>query len=234
MHVSVPRSTPGKRKMAVVKHFSDFSPVNVRERYAEARDLGGMQFVQLHHDGSPILLQTGILRTVSGVSKDDKFGKLRVSLVINQESIEFQKLQAFDARVLELAATSKWLKTKCPERDEAVIKELYTPTLRVPATDKKPSIRVNFPEKDVVVEDSDKKKIPTDLFLRSGMSKDARMTVILQCTGIWIRGSKFGTSWKVMRILIHPHKQNPIMKFLTPLSPSPSQEDTPSSSDDSM
>ena len=226
--------------MAVVKRFSDFSPVNVHERSDGAHDLGGMMFVHLHHDGLPILLQTGPLRTVGGVQKDNKFGKHTLCLVMNPESLEFRKLQAFDARVLELAATIKWLKTKCPERDEAVIKELYTPTLRIPATDKKPTIRVNFPEKDVEVLDSDDKKISTDLFLRSRMSKDAKLTVILRCTGIWIRGSKFGTSWKAMRILVHPHKQKPIMKFLTPSppkeddTPSPSQEDTPSSSSHSM
>ena len=73
---------------------------------------------------------------------------------------------------------------------------------------------------------SDNKMIPTDRFLRSGMSKDAKLTVILRCTGIWIRGSKFGTSWKAVRILVHPLNQKPMFKFLTP-SP-PKEDDRPS------
>jgi hypothetical protein len=118
---------------------------------------------------------------------------------------------------------------------------LYTPALRIPDTGKKPTIRVTVPEKDVEVVDSDDKKIPTDRFLRSGMSKDAKLTVILRCTGIWIRGSKFGTSWKAVRILVHPlkQKQKPILKFLSPSPPKkkstpipPKSEDTQSQSSD--
>ena len=212
--------------MAVVRRFSDFYPVNIRERSTGAQDLGGMQFVHLLYDGVPILLQTGPLRTVSGVQKDDKFGKHTMSLVVNPESIEFKKLQELDEQVLDLATKSTWLKTKCPVKDEAVIKELYTPALRIPAAGKKPTIRVTIPEKDLEVVNSDSKMIPTDRFLRSGMSKDAKLTVILRCTGIWIRGSKFGTSWKAVRILVHPLNQKPMFKFLTP-SP-PKEDDRPS------
>ncbi len=110
----------------------------------------------MKHHGLPILLQTGPLRTVKGVSKDEKFGKHTMSLVVNPESAEFQKLRAFDARVLELAAASTWLQTKCPDKDEAVIRELYTPALRVPDAGKRPTFRVTVPENDVEVWDSDK------------------------------------------------------------------------------
>ncbi len=66
--------------------------------------------MHLYHNGVPILLQTGPLRTVSGVQKDDKFGKHTMCLVLDPESIEFKKLEVFDARVLEMATKSTWLK----------------------------------------------------------------------------------------------------------------------------
>ena len=209
--------------MAVVEFFYKFAPESLEE--GPVRIYDGLKFVPLKHHGLPILLQTGPLRTVKGVSKDEKIGKHTMSLVVNPESAEFQKLRAFDARVLELAAASTWLQTKCPDKDDAVIRELYTPALRVPDTGKRPTFRVTVPEKDVEVWDSDKQKITATKFLLSGMSIPAPLTVILRCTGIWIRGSKFGTSWKAMQIMVHPFESK-IMKFLTP---SPSRKgDTPS------
>jgi hypothetical protein len=210
--------------MSAVKLFADFVPETVEDGSVRNLD-NGAKIVFLNHgaDHSPIILQTATLRTIKGVECND-FGdgpsKHTMELALAPEDAEYKKLEAFDARIIDLAATSKqkWLKTKSGSTPNvALLHELYTPSLRIPR-DKEtgkvsdrwpPTFRVTIPKSrdtgalDVEIWDSNKKKIDADVFLSSGMSRNAHLTVIVRCTGIWVGGGKFGTSWKAQQILVH-------------------------------
>nr|WRJ69812.1 hypothetical protein TetV2_00363 [Oceanusvirus sp.] len=210
--------------MTSVKLFSDFVPESVEEGSVRNLD-NGAKIVYLNHgsDRSPVILQTATLRTIKGI-EDNNFGdgptKYTMELALAPEDAEYQKLAAFDHRIVDIASTSKqkWLKTKngsTPNR--ALLEELYTPTLRIPR-DKEtgqvsdrwpPTFRVTIPQRrdtggfDIEVWDSSKNKVDINEFITSGQSRNAHITVIVRCTGIWVGGGKFGTSWKAQQILVH-------------------------------
>ena len=141
----------------------------------------------------------------------------------NETVKEFQDfLEGFDERMIDAGVenASKWFKMNNPNRE--VIKAFYTPLLkysRDPAGNLKPypptvklSLRKNkgapatgtnigsFQSKfyDPSAELDDKGEIPefapgTDI--NQILSKRSQVTAIMQCTGVWFAGGKFGTTW---------------------------------------
>jgi hypothetical protein len=90
-----------------------------------------------------------------------------------------------------------------------MVKMLYTPTMKF-AKDAEgnlkpypPTLKVQLRQRDgkfeTVVYD-DKKRPLTDVPLEDVLVKRSMLTVLIQCTGVWITGGKFGLSWKAVQI----------------------------------
>lgn len=234
--------------MSTVKLFRDFDPSTVEEGSLRNLD-NGAKIVFLNHgvDRGPIVLQTASLRTIKGIESSD-FGdgptKHTMELALAPDHAEYIKLAEMDEKIVELAFNSKqkWLKTKtgAPYNSIDMVKDKYTPTLRIPR-DKEgnvsdrwpPTFRVTIPTDratgafQVEIWDSKHQKIKTEDFI--GSSRNAHVSVIARCTGIWVAGNAFGVSWKAQQILVHSAGQTRMGSFafigvdnlLDPAKPAP-------------
>lgn len=220
--------------MSSLQLFKDFDPSSVDEGSVRSMD-NRAKIVYLNHgpDKCPIILQTTTLRSIKGIENND-YGdgptKYTMELALSPDDAEYQKLAEFDQRIIDIAATSKqkWINTKngsVPNRE--LLEELYTPTLKIPR-DKQtgevsdrwpPTFKVTIPQRrdtgefDLELWDSSKNKIDVKNFITSGSSRNAQMTVIVKCTGVWVGGGKFGTTWKAHQILVHAAGRQSIGSF---------------------
>jgi len=135
-------------------------------------------------------------------------------------------LEAFDERMIDAGVENagKWFKMANPSRE--VIKAFYTPLLkysRDPQGNLKPyppTIKLalrqkkgltgsqtssfetcfyNAAEKDTSGKVSE---FPRDSALEQVLCKWSNVTAIVQCTGIWFAGGKFGTTWKAVQMRV--------------------------------
>jgi hypothetical protein len=86
---------------------------------------------------------------------------------------------------------------------------LYTPSVRF-AKDADgnpkpypPTLKIQLRQRDGKFETAiydDKKRPLTDIPLEDVLVKKAFLTALVQCTGVWFAGGKFGLSWKAIQI----------------------------------
>jgi hypothetical protein len=123
----------------------------------------------------------------------------------------FEGLCELDNKLIEdgLVNSQTWFKKKHSSAD--VLKELYTPMVKFPkdkngeVTDKyPPTIKLSLPHNgtDFTCDVYDSKKNIVDL--NSIETKSAKVSAIIQCMGIWMVGSKYGVSWKVIQMKVTP------------------------------
>ena len=218
--------------MSAVKLFSEFDPSTVEEGSVRNLD-NGAKIVFLNHgaDRSPVILQTATLRTIRGIEAND-FGdgptKHTMELALCPDDTEYKKLQELDEAIVNLAFNSKqkWLKSKTGASYSSIdmVRDKYTPTLRIPrdkdgnVSDRwPPTFRVTVPQDrntgafNVEVWDSKRRRMGVKEF--SEQSRNAQVTVIARCTGIWVAGNAFGVSWKAQQILVHSSTRSSIGSF---------------------
>jgi hypothetical protein len=137
-------------------------------------------------------------------------------------------LEAFDERMIDAGVenASKWFKMNEPDR--VVIKAFYTPLVKVSRDTQNnpkpypPTFKLamrkkldsvatsnlsgsfethfyNAAEKDVK---GDVVKFAPDMAVDQVLCKRAQVTAIIQCTGIWFAGGKFGTTWKAVQLRV--------------------------------
>jgi hypothetical protein len=90
-----------------------------------------------------------------------------------------------------------------------MVKMFYTPTMRF-ARDAEgnlkpypPTLKIQLRQRDGKFETAvydDKKRPLNDIPLEDVLVKRAYLTVLIQCTGVWFAGGKFGLSWKALQI----------------------------------
>jgi hypothetical protein len=90
-----------------------------------------------------------------------------------------------------------------------MVRMFYTPTLRF-AKDAEgnlkpypPTLKIQLRKRDGKFETAvydDKKRPLTDVPLEDVLVKKAFLTALIQCTGVWFAGGKFGLSWKAIQI----------------------------------
>lgn len=219
--------------MSAVTTFKDFNPATVKESSnVRHLDTGG-KMVWLSHTGSqpdagsgPIILQTSQMRSPNGIRGWENEGaptKYSMELVLDPAGTEYKKLLEFDQKILDIACNTKnkWIKKASKE----VLDALYNPTVRVPrdketdeVTDKWPvTFKLTIPQRDggFVCELWDNKRKMLDVadFIKSGSGRNCLVTVIAQCTGIWVAGGKFGTTWKAQQILVHSSSNSSLQSF---------------------
>jgi hypothetical protein len=62
----------------------------------------------------------------------------------------------------------------------------------------------------------------------------ARCMVIMQCTGIWVVGKKYGCSWKVLQMKVAPRSNIPKNAFRKIEDKLPEEEEVVKDSDDEL
>ncbi len=188
-----------------------FSPVKLLES-------GGKQ-AYLNYDGRSLVMQIGSLSVPYGMSVFDKAGPVKYSVELSLRGYDgenkkvqsiYQALAALDEYMITQGVKNSraWFKS---DLNKDVIKAFYTPTIRFskdadgnpkpyPPT-LKLALRQKNDKFDVAVYD-DKKRPLTDIPLEDVLVKGAQITTLIQCTGVWFAGSKYGLSWKAVQIRV--------------------------------
>lgn len=184
-------------------------------------DNGG-KVIYISYSGKPLVLQTPEMVCPFGLNKWNNDGKAndKYSLDLSfkgKESREilqkfFDAMQDFDKTLVKagLDNSQQWFKKKYASLD--VVEALYTPTIKF-AKDKStgditdkypPTFKINIPFRDgqFDCEVFDKSKNMIDL--NEVETKGAKVSAIIRCTGIWIAGSKYGCSFKLMQMRVNP------------------------------
>lgn len=198
---------------------NDFTVSKLKCGSLRVLDNGG-KIVWISYDNGPLILQTPEMVAPFGLSQwdNDKGGK-KITLDLSFKGKEsrhnlskfYENLAAIDERMVHEAFenSASWFKKKTSEE---VLKELYTPIIRHAKdkntgeiTDRYPAtFKVSLPEKDGKwnFEVYNQNKAAVDLSTLE--MKGAKVTALIQCLGVWIAGTKFGVSWKILQMRVVP------------------------------
>ncbi len=188
-----------------------FSPVKTLES-------GGKQ-AYLNYDGRPLVMQVGPLETPFGLSVFDKVSPPKYSVDLKLRGYDdaanhpktakiYEALHALDDFMLDQGVKNAvaWFKGA---KSREVLSELYTPTVKF-AKDNEgnlkpypPTLKLQLKQREGKFDTqvyNDKKQPLTDIPLEDVLVKGAVLTVLMQCTGIWFAGGKYGLSWKAIQI----------------------------------
>lgn len=165
----------------------------------------------------PLTTQIGPLNLPYGMNVFDKAGPVKYSMDLSLRGYEddekvrsvYQAFSALDEWMIDQGVKNckQWFKADLT-RD--VVKAFYTPMIKI-AKDKMgnpsnypPTIKINLKKNkdnsfDVKTYDSERRPY-VDTPLSDLLVKGAKVTAIVQCTSVWISGSKFGLSWKATQI----------------------------------
>jgi hypothetical protein len=199
---------------------SNFNTQKLSFSQLRVLDSGGKQ-AYMNYDGGMFVFQTPSCVLPYGMSAFDKAGPVKYSVELSLRGYDeagskmqqfYQALERLDEWMIEQGVknSKQWFKSDL-SRD--VVKAFYTPMIRL-AKDKDgnpkpypPTIKLSLRQKrdsqdfDVQCYDENKtlyRGIPLEELLVKG----AQMTCLIQCTGIWFAGSKYGLSWKLVQSLI--------------------------------
>jgi hypothetical protein len=197
---------------------SAFSVSKVTFSPVKALESGGKQ-AYLNYDARPLLMQVGPLETPFGMSVFDKAGPPKYSVDLKLRGYDdptanpktaqiYNALHALDEYMLDQGVknATAWFKGA---KSREVLSELYTPTVRF-AKDQEgnlkpypPTLKLQLRQRDGKFETlvyDDKKRPMTDIPMEDILVKGTVMTALIQCTGVWFAGGKYGLSWKAVQI----------------------------------
>lgn len=205
---------------------SNFNTQKLSFSQLKVLDSGGKQ-AYINYDGGMFVFQTPNCRLPYGMSAFDKAGPVKYSAELSLQGYDdtngkmkpfYDALQRLDEFMIDQGVKNsrQWFKSDL-SRD--VIKAFYTPMVRL-AKDKDgnpkpypPTIKVSLKQKrdsqefDVQCYD-EKKSLYKGIPLEELLVKGANVTCLIQCTGVWFAGSKYGLSWKLVQALVTNLPQN--------------------------
>lgn len=185
------------------------SPLKVME--------SGAKLAFINYDSAALKMQVSAIPIPYGMSIFDKAGpvKYSVDLSLKGYDVEGSKMKtvydaftAMDEYMIEMGVKNSklWFKS---ELNREVVKAFYTPIVRFSKDAEgnlkpyPPTVKIQLKQRDgkfdIYIVD-DKKRPLTDIPLEDILVKGAIITSIIQCTGIWFAGSKYGLSWKAVQI----------------------------------
>lgn len=199
---------------------SNFNTQKISFSQLRVLDSGGKQ-AYINYDGGMFVFQTPSCSLPYGMSAFDKAGPVKYNVELSLRGYDeasskmnqfYDALSKLDEYMIDQGVknSKQWFKADL-SRD--VIKAFYTPMIRIPL-DKEgnrkpypPTIKLSLKQKrdsqdfDVQCYD-EKKSLYKGIPLEELLVKGAAMTCLIQCTGVWFAGSKFGLSWKLVQSLI--------------------------------
>ena len=177
----------------------------------------GAKLAFINYDSAALKMQVSAIPIPYGMSIFDKAGpvKYSVDLSLKGYDVEGSKIKtvydaftAMDEYMVEMGVKNSklWFKS---ELNREVVKAFYTPIVRFSKDAEgnlkpyPPTVKIQLKQRDgkfdIYIVD-DKKRPLTDIPLEDILVKGAIITSIIQCTGIWFAGSKYGLSWKAVQI----------------------------------
>ena len=199
---------------------SSFSTSNVAVSAVKLLESGGKQ-AYVNYESRPLVMQVGSLETPFGLSVFDKIpgAAPKYSVELNLRGYDdpsgnpkiasiYSALSTLDEFMIEQGVKNSkaWFKA---DMKADMVRMFYTPTLRF-AKDAEgnlkpypPTLKIQLRKRDGKFETAiydDKKRPLTDIPLEDVIVKKAFLTALIQCTGVWFAGGKFGLSWKAIQI----------------------------------
>tara|TARA_Y100000589_G_scaffold181492_1_gene171824 strand:- start:1160 stop:1930 length:771 start_codon:yes stop_codon:yes gene_type:complete len=181
----------------------------------------GGKTVYINYDKQKFIVQVPKMSTPYGLSNYNGKYSLNLSFknLDNNDDLRlfFSHLSALDEKIMEDACDNSiaWLNKKNIQKE--VISDFYSPIIKH-AKDKKtgeitnqypPTINIKVPFWDnkftCDIYDHEKNKVEDNF--ETVLHKGSQFQSLIQCTGIWFAGSKFGCSWKFLQIRVSK-KQN--------------------------
>jgi hypothetical protein len=175
----------------------------------------------MNYDGGMFVFQTPNCRMPYGMSAFDKAGPVKYSAELSLQGFDetgskmaqfYEALTRLDDYMIDQGVknSKQWFKADL-SRD--VIKAFYSPMIRIPLDkdgNRKPypptiktSLRQKRDSQDFDIQCYDEKKqLYRGIPLEELLVKGAQVTCLIQCTGVWFAGSKYGLSWKLSQALI--------------------------------
>lgn len=195
---------------------SEFDVSKLNYNDVKRLDNGG-KVVYIGYNKRPLIMQTCECYAPFGVqsySNDD--GKSEsYSIELSFKDMETRKtlqtlhkvLSEIDERNIEegISHSTDWGLSKKKSSKE-VIEALYTTIVKVPKEPEKyPStFKIKIPYRNgnfaCDVFDANQNMIDLRQVMDGQQTKGSKITAMIQCTGIWMAGSKFGCSWKLVQM----------------------------------
>lgn len=198
----------------------DFDIKNVSFSDVKVLDNGG-KIVYVSYNRAPLIVQTPTMSAPFGMSRWDGDGGAanKYTLDLSFKGMDASPsmrafhdlLENLDSRMVDdgFANQQTWFKGKKYNSRE-IVEALYTPLIKF-AKDKRtgertdaypPTFKATVPFKEgaFLCDVFDADRNPADLGAMD--TKGARVTAIIQCTGVWFAGGKFGVSWKVVQMKV--------------------------------
>jgi hypothetical protein len=194
----------------------DFKPSSVSISPVKVMDSGAKQ-AYVNYDGHSLMMQISGLNVPYGMSVFDKAGPIKYSVDLSLKGYDSDNVkvkQIYDAfnnldeYMIDLGVkfSKQWFKS---DLNRDIIKAFYTPTVRFSKDAEgnlkpyPPTLKIQLKQRDGKFETAiydDKKRPLTDIPLEDILVKGATISSLIQCTGVWFAGSKFGLSWKAVQI----------------------------------
>ena len=199
---------------------SNFNSQKISFSAMKMLDSGGKQ-AYVNYDGAMFVMQTTSCRVPFGMSVFDKAGPVKYSVDITLDGYDdpssktgkfYTMLSTLDEFMIEQGVrnSKQWFKS---ELSRDVIKAFYTPVLKW-SKDKDgnvkpypPNVKLNLRKKrdsnefEVQCYD-DQRTLYRGIPLEELLGRNTQMTSLIQCTGVWVAGSKYGLSWKLVQAMI--------------------------------
>lgn len=176
----------------------------------------------LNYDGHSLTMQTASMAVPYGMNVFDKAGPAKYSVDLSFRGYEdgsnkkvkafYDAMTALDEYMIDAGVKNSqaWFKSKL-SRD--IVQAFYTPIVRVakdangnpkpyPPTLKLSLKKRNGSESFDVQAYDDQKRPYEGVPLEDLLVKGAQITALIQCTGVWFAGSKYGLSWKAVQIRV--------------------------------
>ena len=194
----------------------DFKPSSITISPIKVMDSGAKQ-AYVNYEGHSMMMQVSGLTVPYGMSVFDKAGPVKYSVDLSLKGYDgdnvkvkqiYQAFNSLDEYMIDMGTkfSKQWFKSDL-SRD--IIKAFYTPSVRFSKDAEgnlkpyPPTLKIQLKQREGKFETAvyDEKKRPlSDIPLEDILVKGATISSLIQCTGVWFAGSKFGLSWKAMQI----------------------------------
>jgi hypothetical protein len=211
-----PRKIVFQKMSSAIVFPKDFKTSNVTISPVKVMDSGAKQ-AYLNYEGRALMMQVSALSVPYGMSVFDKAGPVKYSVDLSLKGYDgdnvkvqqiYNAFNSLDELMIDMGVklSKQWFKS---ELSRDIIKAFYTPSVRFSKDAEgnvkpyPPTLKIQLKQREGKFETAvyDEKKRPmTDIPLEDVLVKGAVISSLIQCTGVWFAGSKFGLSWKAIQI----------------------------------
>ena len=196
----------------------DFKSSSITISPIKVMDSGAKQ-AYVNYEGHSLMMQVSALNVPYGMSIFDKAGPVKYSVDVSLKGYDdatnylkvnqtYNAFHTLDEYMIDMGVkfSKQWFKS---DLNRQIVEAFYTPTVRFSKDAEgkvkpyPPTIKIQLKQRDGKFETAvydDKKRPLTDIPLEDILVKGATISSLIQCTGVWFAGSKFGLSWKAIQI----------------------------------